>query len=81
MTENDRKSVDALLATGASKFLYAGELMTQLRTMHRDHESEKYWRTAQVLAEALMIAGHCITQANAKLLADMGRPAPEVVVQ
>lgn len=72
-----QRDVDALLAAGSSKFLLAGELMSQMRAYHRLGQSERYWRTANVLAETLTVAGHCVNEANRILLGRMGVDAPQ----
>jgi len=69
---HDKKSIDALLATAASRMLNAGALIDGIRKLHAANLDEEYWRTLLVIADDLTIGGHALTEANKLLLANAG---------
>jgi hypothetical protein len=74
MTDQQR-NVDALLAVSASRMLLCGEMVQQMRGLHRDNADERYWRLAQQLADHLTVAGHCLMESNRILLAQKTGPS------
>jgi esterase/lipase superfamily enzyme len=76
MISEKQRNVDAMLATACSHLLQAGELAHQMRALQREGSTERYWHTAERVAEHLALVNHCFHEAHAIRLAEIGLQLP-----
>jgi hypothetical protein len=72
MTDEQKRTVDAMLATACSRLLHAAHAVNSMRETHRRLGNvDAYWRESMDLCEHLAIAGHALTEAHRAMLSDL----------